>query len=134
MVRDSAKHGPRLDEQMRREADPGRRAKGSATEETDVPRRTGQPPGREQGTPAGTTPREVAWRSQLAQVLSPMGFPATRGRILAYLNEAGAPANVQLALIGLPKDREFANVGEVVRALGVHTESQAADSGPRRGE
>lgn len=136
MVRESAKHGPRLDEEMRRETEGAVRSGGSGAvgesggdgEMAGVRRTQGRPEDRRPAAPGGMTPRKVAWRSELAQILSPMGFPATRGRILAYLNEVDAPNNVRLALIGLPKDRQFANVGEVVRALGVDTETGEADT------
>ncbi|RAY15548.1 DUF2795 domain-containing protein [Actinomadura craniellae] len=130
MHRDSSKHGPRLDDQMKHETQGLIRGNGSThaerwreTEALEEPAGSAeQPPGRQPGAPGGMSPREVAWRSQIAQVLGPGAFPASRGELLTALERANAPGNVLLAVSGVPGDRKFRNVGELVRAMGVHTE------------
>lgn len=79
-------------------------------------------PGRGPGCPAGMTPREVAWRSELARALTAADFPADRNRLLARLARADAPDEIVAGVAELPTGRTFDNVGEVVRALGIHTE------------
>jgi len=130
MHHDSSKHGRHLDEAMRRESlaivrggIPDSRAEwlpepGEAG--ADRPER--HAPGRGPGVPAGMTPREVAWRSEMARTLTPADFPADRERLLTRLARADAPDEIVAAVAALPAGRQFANPGEVARALGIHTE------------
>jgi hypothetical protein len=128
MHHDSSKHGRHLDEAMRREAleivrggVPDSRAEWPEPGE-GAERAERHPPGRGPGCPAGMTPREVAWRSELARVLSPADFPADRKRLLTRLVRADAPDEIVASIAALPAGHRFANPGEVVRALGFHTE------------
>ncbi|HEX2312655.1 MAG TPA: DUF2795 domain-containing protein [Thermomonospora sp.] len=129
MPRDSSKHGPRLDEEMRHETEGMVRGGGAThteewrqTESADEPPGSVQMPPERQGGGADMTAREVEWRSEIAQVLAPLEYPADRGRILSFLEARHAPDNIITAMTGLPKDRQFRNVGEIARAIGVHTE------------
>ncbi|REE96310.1 DUF2795 domain-containing protein [Thermomonospora umbrina] len=129
MPRDSSKHGPRLDDEMQHETQGMVRGGGPThteewrqTEPADEPPGPVQMPPERQGGGADMTAREVEWRSEIAQVLANLEYPTDRGHILAYLDEQHAPDNVVTAMTGLPKDREFQNVGEIARAIGVHTE------------
>jgi hypothetical protein len=68
------------------------------------------------------TPREVAWRSELARAFTPADFPADRKRLLARLARADAPEEIVASVAELPAGREYAGPGEVARALGMRTE------------
>lgn len=136
MHHDSSKHGRHLDDAMRRETlgmirggVPGVRAEW-LSEQADDPDRPGglgldeHAPGRGPGCPPGMTPREVAWRGELARALTPADFPADRGRLLARLARADAPDEIVASVAALPAGHEFANLGDVARALGIHTEQR----------
>jgi Protein of unknown function (DUF2795) len=129
MPRDSAKHGPRLDEEMRHETEGMIRGGGQThaeewkeTEPGDEPPASAQMPPDHQSGGVGMTAREIEWRSEIAQVLATLRYPADRGQILAFLEHHHAPGNMVTAMTGLPKHRKFHNVGEIARAIGVHTE------------
>lgn len=74
------------------------------------------------GTPAGMTRSDVNRRADIAVYLPPGKLPAGRDAILDYVRETGAPDDVVEAVSGLPADQEFRTIGEVVRAMGIHTE------------
>ncbi|SEG93152.1 Protein of unknown function [Thermomonospora echinospora] len=129
MPRDSAKRSPRVDDELKHETEGMIRGGGPThVEEWRQPEPTGEPPAsaqmppERQGGGVDMTAREVEWRSQIAQVLAPLDYPADRGKILAFLERNHAPGNVVTAMTGLPKDRKFHNVGEIARAIGIHTE------------
>ncbi|WP_198679368.1 DUF2795 domain-containing protein [Thermomonospora amylolytica] len=129
MPRDSAKRGPRVDDELKHETEGMVRGGGPThAEEWKQPEPFDQPPGSAQMPPerrgggADMSAREVEWRSEIAQVLAPLDFPADRGRILTFLERNHAPDNIITAMTGLPKDRQFHNVGEIARAIGIHTE------------
>lgn len=133
MVRDSGKHGPNLDDELKHETEgmvrgghPTHAEEWKETEPVDDPRgRTmAEPPERAPGTVGDMTPREVAWRSELAQMLAPVDYPTDRGRLLSFLEGRHAPDQMLTAISTLPKDREFHNLGEIARALGIHTEDR----------
>jgi hypothetical protein len=128
MDRASSKHGPWKDDLMEREtqdivhaAEPPHLEEWRQTEpfdeefyqlpETETP-----------GTPAGMTHADVDRRSDIAVYLPPGKLPADRDRILEYVRRAGAADDVVDALSNLPPRREFRTIGEVVRAIGIHTE------------
>lgn len=137
MHHDSSKHGRHLDEAMRRETlemirggVPGVPAEW-LTEQRDDPDRPsglgrldGHAPGRAPGCPPGMTPDEVAWRGELARAITPADFPADRKRLLARLARADAPDEIVARVATLPAGHEFANLGDVARALGIHTEQR----------
>lgn len=129
MPRDSAKHGPHADEELKRETEGMIRGGGpSHAEEWRQPEPYEEPPGSAQMPPerqsgaADMSAREVEWRSEIAQALAALEYPADRGQILAFLERNHAPTPVITAMTGLPGDRRFHNVGEIVRAIGVSTE------------
>jgi hypothetical protein len=65
---------------------------------------------------------DVERRSDIARYLPVRAFPADRRVLLGFLKQTGAPDEVVDAIRRLPGDRQFATVGEVVRALGIATE------------
>jgi hypothetical protein len=137
MHHDSSKHGRHLDEAMRRETlemirggVPGVDAEWLSEQGDDPDRPSGlgrldgHAPGRGPGCPPGMTPDEVAWRGELARALTPADFPADRKRLLARLARADAPDEIVARVAALPAGHDFANLGDVARALGIHTEQR----------
>lgn len=128
MHHDSSKHGRHLDEAMRRETlemirggVPGVPAEWLSEQGDES---AGHAPGRGPGCPPGMTPDEVAWRGELARALTPGDFPADRKRLLARLARADAPDEIVARAAALPAGHEYANLGDVARALGIHTEQR----------
>jgi hypothetical protein len=76
------------------------------------------------GTPAGTDPSDLERRAALAEVLGKEVWPADRDRLVAKAEEANAPDGVLGQLRRLPGDRQFENVQDVARALGLGTEQE----------
>jgi hypothetical protein len=113
-------------------------------EETETITRSGQPPRTEEwretepleeehldlelpeaeapAAPPGMTRADVERRSDIARYLPPHKLPGSRDTLLDFLQRTGAPDDVVDAISSLPTDREFRTVGEIVRALGIHTE------------
>jgi hypothetical protein len=130
--RGSDKHGPRVDDQRKREAEGVVRGGGTTRAqewnepepvrdpEEDLTARK-RPPGHEPGTPLGITPADVERRSNLAKWLSDTGYPADRDALLAHAEAKNAPDAVIEAVSKLP-DLKFHNVGEVAEALGLGVE------------
>jgi Protein of unknown function (DUF2795) len=127
MDRASSKHGPQRDDEMERETEditrtgepqPGEEWR--QTEPFDEPYSV--PEDQMPGTPAGITPSDVDRRTDIAVYLPPHKLPADRGAILDYARQADAPDDVVDALSRLPARRVFHTIGEVVRAIGIHTE------------
>ena len=131
MERGSSKHGPELDEQMEREDESIlRTGQPSPTEEWREPEPFDPehldqelPPDSEPAAPRGMTPAEVDLRSDIGRWLPPHKLPADRGALLEFLQHEGAPDEVADAVGRLPAGRTFATIGEIVRALGIHTEA-----------
>ena len=130
MPRDSAERGPRTDDELKRETEGMVRGGGPArAEERERPEPLEESPGsavqmppERQAGGVDMSAGEVAWRSRIAQALASLDYPADRGRILALLEREHAPDPLITAMLGLPKDRRFHNVGEIARAIGIHTE------------
>ncbi len=129
--RANSKHSRRLDDELERETeDLTRSGRPSHTAEwrepepvegdhlhLDVPR------DHEPGAPHGMTAADAERRSDIARYLPPPAFPADRDRLLAYLGRESAPDDIGDAIRNLPPGRQFRTVGEVVRALGIPTET-----------
>jgi hypothetical protein len=81
------------------------------------------------GTPAGITPSGVYERADIAVYLQPHKLPAERGAILDSARQEGAPDEVMDALGRLPARTVFHTIGEVVRAIGIHTEEPRDHTG-----
>jgi hypothetical protein len=76
------------------------------------------------GTPEGADQGGIDRRSALAEVLGKEIWPADRDQLVARAEEENAPGLVLSDLRGLPAGQEFANVQDVARALGLHTDEQ----------
>ena len=74
------------------------------------------------GTPAGTDPGDIERRAAIAEVLGKEVWPADRDALVAQAQEGDAPDAVLGQLRRLPADREFTNVQDVARELGIGTE------------
>ncbi len=128
MERGSFKHSDRLDDEMAKETEtlthsgqPARTEEWRETEPVDEGH-LAMPEDEQPGTPPGMTPADVNERSDIARYIEPHKFPADRAALLRHLAETGAPDEVVDAIRTLPDGRQFSTVGEIARALGIHTE------------
>ena len=76
----------------------------------------------QEGTPAGTSPADVDRRAAIAEVLGKEVWPADRDTLVARAQESNATDRVLADLRRLPSGRQFENVQDVARALGIGTE------------
>lgn len=132
MSEKSDKHGPRLDDQLRREteglvrgggpthAEPGNDPEPVETDTGRDPTASGR--AREPGTPPGMTPRDVENRSAFAKLLAGVGYPAEPNRLAAHAADQGGPEAAVRALDAMP-DREYEGLPEVLAALGYDQET-----------
>jgi hypothetical protein len=132
MERGSDKHGPGLDEAMKREvAGAIRGSHGTHAEEWKDP----EPSAEDQpdvdlapadtltgATPPGMTSEDVNIRTEIAGYLGRGGYPADRSELLDRMTESNGPERLVDLLRRLP-DRRFQNVQDVVSALGFHVEA-----------
>ena len=127
MQRESSKHSPRLDDEMEEEdqtilrsGQPAHTEEWRQTEPFDEPHlETELPEDEEPAAPRGMTPADVERRADIARWLPPHKFPTDRETLLAFVQHEGAPDDVTDAIASLPARRNFATIGEVVRALGI---------------
>ncbi len=75
-------------------------------------------------TPPGTDERDIERRAALSEVLGKEVWPADRDTLVAKAEESNAPDAVLGQLRRLPADREFTNMQDVARELGIGTEQQ----------
>ena len=121
MGRDSTKHGPRLDDELKHETlsleqgapiearvDEAREKEGPGEEDRDVDART---------APAalGADPTEA--RRELSRHLRPSAFPAARWELISEARRNDAPQPVLEALARLPEHVEYHTAHEVWAAL-----------------
>lgn len=125
--RDSSKHGPRVDDEMAHETeDVVRSGHSTHTEEWRQPEpvdEVRQPRPVADGPPQETSAEDIEARSLLAQAIGWHTFPADTQTLRRRAEEADLPAELTEAIGRLPADRQFANVGELARALGLDTET-----------
>src|SRR3954463_11130078 len=122
MQRDSTKHGPRLDEEMKTETEPLLRSSPVDSRAEEWREQEGEPEG-ERDTPARTRPHgpdqdEVVERMDISRHLRLSAFPGDREALLREAEENNAPMNVLDDLRRLPADISFGTVHEVWAALG----------------
>ncbi len=122
------KHGPRLDEQMKKEA--GSIPAEGATEKREEYHRTEgltdedrTPTTDTPGTPSNLSPEELELRSDIARYLVPSVFPADKSVLLETARETQAPDMVRQTLERLPEG-EFENVQAIWEALGGSAEER----------
>jgi hypothetical protein len=122
MERESTKHGPVHDEELKHETEPLERSASAQRPHVEEWREVEpadevpveRPPG------PGPDPQAVMLRSELARVLTNADFPAGRDALLARLEDADVPAELTAGVARLGQDRRFANAHEVMVALGVN--------------
>jgi hypothetical protein len=129
MERGSSKHGPRVDEELEHETEsitrsgqPPRAEEGRDTEPFDEGHLI-LPDEHEPGTPPGMTASDIDRRSDIARYFPPHRFPADREGLLGDLQRTDAPDEVIDAIRSLPEGHQFATLGDVVRTLGIQTET-----------
>lgn len=139
MPRDTTKHDPRVDDQLKAETRPlttGAPVEGHSRQDRlqeaptdDEPRL--DPAVRPGATRAASMSDEEAWiRTTLAGALSEAVFPADRNDLIRHLGDPDGRDDLTTRLRMLPADRTFTGVEDVLRSLG----GTAADvSGPRTG-
>jgi hypothetical protein len=75
-------------------------------------------------TAPGTDERDLERRAAIAEALGKEVWPADRDRLVAKAEESHAADAVLGQLRRLPADREFANMQDVARELGIGTEQK----------
>jgi hypothetical protein len=75
-------------------------------------------------TPAGTDESDIERRAALSEVLGKEVWPADRDTLVTKAQEGNATDDVLAQLRRLPEGRQFENVQDVARALGLGTEQQ----------
>ncbi len=127
--RDSSKHSPRLDEELKREV--GSLTHGSPSEsrkeewhEQDGAADGEREPSSRTGDPGALGPDNETARAELSRHLRPSAFPGDRDSPLAEAGSNRAPATVLSTLRRLP-DGGYATVYDVWEALGGRIEHVA---------
>lgn len=129
----SGTHGPREDEAIKHELRGDLQAKRETRVEEwreaepageDEPEATWAPEGRPGGTPPGEDWEDVELRSDLARHLDRTAFPATRQRLLETLQSHQAEQQLIDLVSALPDDQTFANLHDVLTALGIPIEER----------
>lgn len=127
MDRVSSKHGPHLDDAMAHETeDVTRSGHATHTEEWRQPEpidEVRQPRPVADGPPGGPSSEDIETRSLLAQVLGRGTFPADAGTLRRRAEEADLPEPLTESIAALPAGQQYANVGDLARALGLGTET-----------
>jgi hypothetical protein len=120
----SAKHGPVEDEHIKRQDLTEIQEHGEEWPDLED---AGEWPGdglwapeaRLPGAPDGPDYRAIELRSELARYLGRATFPATREDLLRVLTDRQAEAPLLDLVSALPSATRIANVGELIRALGL---------------
>jgi hypothetical protein len=134
MERGNSKHGPRLDNQMSREANEMvQGTAGSRVEEfrqpepagEDQPEATAAPAGElRTGAPPGMSSVDVEQRSRLGRFIHLSALPADRDGLLRNARDNQAPADIIAELDRLPPGTQYQTVSEVWAALGHRNETR----------
>jgi hypothetical protein len=124
MERESTKHGPVQDEELKHETEPMERSTSAqrphVEEWREVEPAGDIPVARRQGSEPDEQSEAITLRSELARVLTSDDFPADRDALLARLEDTDAPAALTAAVARLGADRRFASAHEVMVALGIN--------------
>jgi hypothetical protein len=129
MERNSTKHGPRLDEEMKTETEPLLRGAPVDPRAEEWRELEGDPDGERQSSartrPNGPGFAEVAERTEISRHLRLSTFPGDRDALLQDARENNAPGHVLDELGRLPAGATYGTVHEVWAALG-HPEERVA--------
>ena len=124
MERESTKHGPIQDDQLKHETEPlehgePRRPHIEEWHEVepvdDIPSVERQAPGSDQAEA-----RDIALRSELARLVTRDEFPASRDGLVAVLRDKDAPAALIDRVARLGPGQRFASAHAVMVALGIN--------------
>jgi hypothetical protein len=122
MERESTKHGPLHDEELKHETEAMERSSSAqrphVEEWREVEPAGDIPAASRQGPEPGA--EAVRLRSELARVLTHDDFPARRHTLLAKLEDTDAPPALSAAVARLDAGRSFASAHEVMVALGIN--------------
>jgi hypothetical protein len=130
---ESGTHGPREDEELKREVRSELQARRATRAEEwlepeppgeDEPEATWAPEGRPGATPPGQDWKAIELRSNLARHLDRTAYPATRAHLLETLMGHQAEQQLLDLVSSLPADATFASLGQVLRALGLPVEQR----------
>jgi hypothetical protein len=128
--RESTTHGPRLDEQLKRETEPllhGSHAESRAAEERELEGAGDDEPRAELDGAVGLSREPELARRELSRHLRPRVFPARRDELIAEAEENNAPDAVLELLMALPNEVAFETVYEVWDAVGGELEEAERD-------
>jgi hypothetical protein len=129
----SGTHGPREDDALKREVRSELQANRATRAEEwlepeppgeDEPEATWVLEGRPGGTPPGEDWETIELRSNLARHLDRAAFPASRAHLLETLAGHQAEQPLLDLVSSLPESATFANLGELLRALGFPVEQR----------
>jgi hypothetical protein len=125
----SGTHGPAEDDAIKRQDRSELQAHGDEWPEPessgeDEPQAIWAPEGRFAGTPAGEAWQAIELRSELARHLDRTAFPTNRAHLLENLVAHQAEQRLLDRVSSLPTSGTFANLGELLRALGVPVEER----------
>jgi hypothetical protein len=125
----SGTHGPAEDDAIKRQDRSELQAHGDEWPEPeswgeDEPQAIWAPEGRFAGTPAGEVWQTTELRSELARHLDRAAFPANRAHLLENLVAHQAEQRLLDLVSSLPTSGTFANLGELLRALGMPVEER----------
>jgi hypothetical protein len=127
----SGTHGPAEDDAIKRQDRSELQAHGDEWPEPESsgegePEATWAPEGRFAGTPQGEDWEAIELRSDLARHLDRTAFPATRAQLLETLTAYQADQRLLDLVSSLPDGGTLANLGELLRALGLPVEERPA--------
>jgi hypothetical protein len=127
----SATHGPAEDDHIKRQDRTELQEHGEEWPDLDEAdewpdQGSWAPEARFAGPPDGPDFRAIELRSELARHLGRTTFPATREQLLRTLTERNAEQPVLDLVSALPPGTTVANVGELIRAVGLPVEEPRA--------
>ena len=127
----SGTHGPAEDDAIKRQDRSELQAHGEEWPDPeswgeDERQATWAPEGRFAGTPRGEDWDAIELRSELARHLDRTAFPATREHLLEHLAANQAEDRLLDLVSSLPEGATVANLGELLRILGLPIEERPA--------
>lgn len=129
MERESTKHGPLQDDELKHETEAlerGEPQRPHIEEWREVEPVDEIPAVERHGPGADDEVEDIALRSELARSLTKDVFPADRDTLLAQLADSGASAALTARIARLSQDRRFASAHEVMVALGINAPENRA--------